>query len=43
MLSDLETITDELEREATIGIIHNCELFTNNLYFTMVGSNKCLP
>lgn len=41
MLPDLDTITDELEREATIGIIHNCELFTKN--FTMVGSNKCLP
>lgn len=25
MAIDLETITDELEREATIGIIHNCE------------------
>jgi hypothetical protein len=23
---DLDTITDELEREATVGIIHNCEL-----------------
>jgi hypothetical protein len=22
----LDTITDELEREATVGIIHNCEL-----------------
>ena len=23
---DLDSITDELEREATVGIIHNCEL-----------------
>ena len=23
-LSDLDSITDELEREATVGIIHNC-------------------
>lgn len=22
---DLDTITDDLEREATVGIIHNCE------------------
>lgn len=23
---DLDSITDELEREATVGIIHNCKL-----------------
>lgn len=25
-VTDLEAIEDELEREATVGIIHNCEL-----------------
>lgn len=24
---DLDAITDPLEREATVGIIHNCEVF----------------
>ena len=36
-MSDLDSISDEIEREATVGIIHNClycfifELWTHNL------------
>lgn len=26
VMLDLDSITDELEREATVGIIHNCKL-----------------
>ena len=27
-LTDLDSVKDDLEREATVGIIHNCELRT---------------
>lgn len=39
----MDKITDELEREATVGIIHNCELliisvvYMTDIYFSTVG------
>ena len=32
-ISDLDSIQDDLEREATVGIIHNCSFFLLFLRF----------
>jgi hypothetical protein len=43
--TDLDSITDELEREATVGIIHNCELTSQTpvLYLLNQGSWSNTP
>jgi hypothetical protein len=40
LCEDLDTITDELEREATVGIIHNCEFQFKHFYLRTYGKNS---